>query len=219
MSFDLLLNKQILGIIAIILTFFAFVPYIFSILAGKTKPHIFSWIIWGITTCIVFFAQIADGGGAGAWSIGISGLITLYIAWLAHVYKSDHSATKSDWAFLIMALLSVPLWYLTSDPLSAVLILTFIDTVGLLPTIRKAYIKPFEEQILLYVMMSIRNIVAIIALEHYSLTTILFPAAITFGCMVLIPVIVVRRAQEKQSLKHNPNYCCDKSLYMHNKVK
>jgi predicted small integral membrane protein len=53
--------------LAVVLTFVAFVPYIRSILAGRTKPHVFSWVIWGITTMIVFFAQLEVKSGMGAW--------------------------------------------------------------------------------------------------------------------------------------------------------
>ncbi|MES9971296.1 MAG: hypothetical protein ABW092_14785 [Candidatus Thiodiazotropha sp.] len=57
----------------------------------RTKPHVFSWVIWGSTTFIVFLAQLEAGGGVGAWPIGISGLITLFIALLAfaHPYDED----------------------------------------------------------------------------------------------------------------------------------
>lgn len=65
--------KLIFSVMAIALTFIAFVPYIRSILAGVTKPHVFSWVIWGITTVIVFFAQLEAKGGIGAWPIGVSG--------------------------------------------------------------------------------------------------------------------------------------------------
>jgi hypothetical protein len=51
--------------------------YIHSIQQGTTKPHVFSWVIWGSTTFVVFLAQLADKGGAGAWPIGVSGIITL----------------------------------------------------------------------------------------------------------------------------------------------
>lgn len=70
MSWDL---KMIFSGLAIILTFVAFVPYVRSILQGQTKPHVFSWIIWGTTTLIVFLAQLEAHGGVGAWPIGISG--------------------------------------------------------------------------------------------------------------------------------------------------
>ena len=71
---------------------------------------------------------------------------------------------------------ALPLWYLTHDPFWAVVILTLVDTLGFVPTFRKAYHKPYEEQLLLYVLMTIRNLVSIPALEHYSWTTVLFPA-------------------------------------------
>lgn len=58
--------KEFFGAVAIALTIMAFWPYIRSIHQGKTKPHVFSWIIWGSTTFVVFLAQLADAGGAGA---------------------------------------------------------------------------------------------------------------------------------------------------------
>ena len=76
--------KEFLSAIAIILTLVAFIPYIRSIQSGKTKPHVFSWIIWASVTFIVFLAQLSDSAGAGAWPIGISGVITLYVAVLAY---------------------------------------------------------------------------------------------------------------------------------------
>ena len=75
--------KEIPSTVAIVLTLIAFFPYIRSIHQGKTKPHVFSWVIWGSTTFVVFLAQLADKGGAGAWPIGVSGVITLFVAFIA----------------------------------------------------------------------------------------------------------------------------------------
>ena len=101
--------KEILGIIAVIMTFIAFLPYIRSIQRGETKPHVFSWVIWGLTTFVVFLGQMADGGGAGAWAIGVSGIITMYVAWLAYTKKADIQITQVDWTFFILALCALPL--------------------------------------------------------------------------------------------------------------
>lgn len=188
-----MMYKEILSTIAIALTLIAFLPYIRSILQNKTKPHVFSWIIWGSTTFIVFLAQLADKGGVGAWPIGISGIISLYVATLAYIKKSDHSITKTDWLFFIVAMMSLPFWYFTSDPLWAVIILTTIDVIGFGPTIRKAFYKPREEQLTFYMIFVVRNTLAIIALEHYSLTTVLFPIATTTACLVLVIMTAYRR--------------------------
>jgi hypothetical protein len=188
--------KEILSVIAIALTFIAFLPYIRSILSGKTKPHVFSWVIWGSTTFVVFLAQLADKGGVGAWPIGVSGLITIYVALLAYIKKSDSTITRTDWLFFISAMTALPFWYFTSDPLWAVVILTTVDVVGFGPTFRKAYSYPFEERLLFFVLVAIRNLISIAALEHYSLTTILFPAVTALACLVFILMVAYRRRMQ-----------------------
>jgi hypothetical protein len=188
-----ILVNETLGAAAIALTFIAFFPYIRSIRLGKTKPHVFSWIIWGSTTFVVFLAQISDKGGAGAWPIGVSGVITLYVAILASLKRSDSSITPADWLFFILAITSLPVWYLTADPLWAVVILTLVDSMGFGPTFRKAYVHPHEEQITFFAIMTVRNFIAILALENYSATTVLFPAVIAAACMLFILMVVYRR--------------------------
>ncbi|ORU90105.1 MAG: hypothetical protein A6F71_03850 [Cycloclasticus sp. symbiont of Poecilosclerida sp. M] len=185
--------KEILSSIAIALTLYAFFPYIRSILKGEVKPHVFSWIIWGSTTLIVFFAQLAGGAGVGAWPIGVSGLITIYVALLAFIKRGDIKITRTDWFFFLSAMSSLPFWCLTSDPLWAVVILTSVDILGLAPTVRKAYEEPFQESVSFFAIIVVRNAVAIMALELYSLTTVLFPAAVMVFCIILVAVIVVRR--------------------------
>lgn len=185
--------KEIVSAIAIALTFIAFLPYIRSILKNEIKPHVFSWIIWGSTTFIVFLAQIQDGGGAGAWPIGVSGLITLCVAFLAYLKKSDITITKIDWCFFLLAMASLPLWYFTSDPLWAVVILTTVDVLGFGPTVRKAYSHPFEENTVFFTIFMLRNILVVIALENYSITTVMFPAVIASACLGLVVMVMFRR--------------------------
>ena len=188
-----MLIKELLSAIAIALTFIAFLPYIRSILTGKTKPHVFSWVIWGSTTFVVFLAQLADKGGVGAWPIGVSGIITIFVAVLAYLKHSDITITNVDWLFFVSAMASLPLWYLTADPLWAVIILTTVDLFGFGPTYRKAYHHPHEENLTFFIIVTIRNFIAIAALEHYSLTTIMFPAATAAACIIFIALVSYRR--------------------------
>lgn len=185
--------KEFLSTIAIGITLYAFLPYIRSILSGATKPHVFSWIIWGITTCVVFLAQIKSHGGVGAWPIGVSGSITLVIAILAYTKRADISITRLDTIFFIAALTSLPVWYLTADPLWAVVLLTIIDLLGFGPTIRKTYYSPYSESIYFYFLFMIRNVLVLFALESYSLTTILFPALVAVACCMLMAMMLYRR--------------------------
>lgn len=185
--------KEILSAAAIVLTFAAFVPYIRTILSGATKPHVFSWVIWGATTFVVFLAQLEGKGGVGAWPIGVSGGITIFVAFLAYVKRADIAITKTDWLFFASAMSSLPLWYLTSDPLWAVVVLTTVDVLGFGPTVRKAYSFPHSESLLFFSLFAARNLLVIMALENYSVTTVLFPAVIAAACMLLMAMVAYRR--------------------------
>ncbi len=185
--------KEILSAIAIALTFIAFYPYIRSIILNETKPHVFSWIIWGSTTFVVFLAQLEDDGGVGAWPIGVSGVITLFVAVLSYFKRADISITKTDWLFFIAAMSALPFWYFTSDPLWAVVILTVVDILGFGPTVRKSYGQPHSESLLFFALFAARNFIVILALENHSITTVLFPAAVGIACSALILMLIYRR--------------------------
>lgn len=187
------MEKPLLGALAIALTFVMFVPYVRSIISGRTRPHVISWFIWAVGTLTVFGAQLADGGGAGAWPIGVSGLITAAIAGLAWRAKSDRTITRADWLALCVALSALPGWLLTADPVWAVIILTGVDLAGFVPTFRNCWHHPHDENLPFYTLAVLRNALAIAALEHHSLTTVLFPAAVGLACIAFVLMLLTRR--------------------------
>jgi len=185
--------KETFSMIAIVLTFTAFIPYIRDIFNGDVKPHILSWVIWGVTTLLIFLAHIESNSGAGAWPIGVSASMTIFIAYLAFLKRTDVTITRTDWWFFIAALLSLPLWYFTADPLWAVVLLTTIDAIGFGPTFRKAYSVPHSESLLFFTLFTLRNVLVMLALEHYSVTTVLFPAVMALICVLMICLLIFRR--------------------------
>ena len=186
-------GKTLWTALATALTFVAFWPYIRGILRGGVRPHVFSWVIWGITTTVVFFAQLQAGGGVGAWATGVSGAITFFIALLAFLKRGDLVVTRTDWAFFLAALSSLPLWYLTADPTWAVVVLTTVDLLGFGPTLRQVYTRPHSESALFYGLFLVRNAVSIPALETFSLATLLFPIVIGLACGALVGLLLWRR--------------------------
>ena len=185
--------KEILSTIAIVLTLYSFYPYIRSIQKGETKPHYFSWIIWGLTTTLSSFTELADYGGAGAYSILLSGLLCFYVAYLAYRQKSDYVIEKSDWIIFYMAISSLIVWYITASPLWTAIILTTVDAFGFIPTFKKAYHYPWEENIYFYIIITLRNFFAIMAMENYTFTTVGFLWVINILGIILIGFIWWRR--------------------------
>lgn len=191
------MDKTWLSAIATAISLIAFLPYVLSTLRGAVRPHVMSWTIWGITTSIVFWAQRESGAGVGAWPIGFSAIIAFLIAAMAYSKRSDIRIMRSDWVFFLTALAAVPLWYLTDSALLAVLLVTAIDVLGFGPTLRKAHAQPRSESLLFFSMIVIRNILVVFALERYSVTTVLFPAAIGSMAAVVFTVILLSRIASK----------------------
>lgn len=186
-------SREIWSALATAITFAAFFPYLRGILRGTVRPHVFSWVIWGITTMVVFFAQLQARGGVGAWPIGLSGVITLVTAALAFARRADVGITRADWVFFLAALSSLPLWWFTADPTWAVVVLTAVDTLGFGPTLRHAWAKPHAESQLFYFLFLARNLTVLPALEQRNVATVLFPAVMAVACAVVMGVIAARR--------------------------
>ena len=93
---------------------------------------------------------------------------------------------QSDWFFFIGALVAIPVWYFTNDPLSAVIIITVIDAVAFIPTIRKAYAHPETENGWSYALSSIKFTIAICALSTFSWTTVLYPVSLVVANSIFV---------------------------------
>ncbi|MFN4263403.1 MAG: TSUP family transporter [Thioalkalivibrionaceae bacterium] len=179
---------------AMVLTVVVFWPYLRGIARGRVKPHVFSWVIWGVNTTIAFAATLAGGGGLGAWVIGFSALVTLAIATIAWTRRGEIHITRSDWAFFAAALAGIPVWLALDDPLAAIVLITAVEVLGFAPTFRKTWRDPHSESVGFYALLILRNALLIGALEAYSLLTLLFPVAMAAACLALIALMVLRRA-------------------------
>ncbi|MGI2326143.1 MULTISPECIES: hypothetical protein [Methylococcus] len=188
--------KSWLSAVAVILTCIAFLPYILSIFRGQTRPHVFSWVIWGMNTRVAFLATLHAGGGIlGSGVILFSAGVTLFIAVLAYLKRADVSVTTTDRLFFIAALAAMPLWHWADDPLWAVWLITVIELLGFGPTFRKTWSQPFSESMVFLVLLVVRNVLVIAALDRHTTTTVLFPAAMAAASLALIAVMAWRRPQ------------------------
>lgn len=187
--------KEISGIIAAALSIAAYAPYIWNIIKGKNRPHVFSWLIWTIATLMVGLATLSRGGAGGAWvMIFTSGLCIITLA-LSYLKSGDVTIYKSDWVFLTMALVAMPIWYFTKEPLYAVLIMTFIDLMAYLPTLRKISDNPFSEDMTMYFITIVRNIFIIIATENYNYTTLSFHLITGFATFATLIYTLSKRSK------------------------
>ena len=191
--YDMVLEKELFAMLAIIFTLIGNGVYIASIIKGETKPHLFSFIIWSLIIGIIFIAQLLDGAGVAALATGITGILCAAIAILAYQRRTEIIVSKSDWIVFLAALGSIPLWILTSSPLYSVLLLTAIDLLAFVPTIRKSYHYPFQESLFGHSMVGLQHLLILMALQNVSIITAFYPAAMVCGIGGFIALVVYRR--------------------------
>lgn len=184
--------EETTAIIAAILAIVGNVPYLYDIVKKRVTPHPYTWFVWSIVSCIIFFGQIAKGAGIGALPTAASEIFTIIIFLFSLQYGFKH-IKKLDTFFLIVALLGIIPWIMTKDPTYSVIIAVCIDLVAFLPTIRKTFIHPNTETPMLYSMNVLRHILMLISLKAYNVATALHSIAMITTNTLMTFLIMKKR--------------------------
>jgi hypothetical protein len=187
-----MVEKEIYGTISTLIALISNGAYFISVVRKKTHPHVFSWTIWGVLTGITFFAQRSADAGPGAWHMAVNSAICFIVAGLA-VTRGRPDIKRSDIVSFACALVALPLWYLTRQPLIAVLIVIGVEAFAYYPTFRKSWRRPHEELALTYSLDCLRCLISLLAMDSYSLTTVLYPSFIVIINIALVSLLLRRR--------------------------
>jgi hypothetical protein len=185
-------NKEILGLLSVLILTISYLPYYVAILKGTAKPHIFTWLVWSLITGIAFAAQLYEKAGPGSWLMEISCALCVGVTILA-VKKGEKTITISDWCSFIFALTGLPLWYFTKDPMWSVILISIVDGLGFYPTFRKSWDKPYDESALFFTGGSISVLFALAALEHVNINTALYLFSVFLFDSVFVVLLLYRR--------------------------
>jgi len=184
--------KEIIGIFAVILTFVGYVPYIRDTAKGTTKPHVYTWFIWGLVTAIAFGLQISANAGPGAFTT-LAAAIVCFVIFGFGLRQGERDITTADTVFLVLSLLALVLWLFAKQPVLSVILVSTIDMLGFIPTIRKSWKKPHQETLISYQTNTLRFALAILALNHYTLVTALYPVTWVIANGLFSIYLIVRR--------------------------
>ena len=184
--------KILLSLIAVVLTFVGYVPYIRDVLKKKTTPHTFTWLIWTLVGLIAYALQVVGGAGVGSWALLTASVVCLAIFILSlRIGKKD--ITRSDLFFLILALVALFLWLVVKQPVWSVVLATVVEILGFAPTVRKSWSKPHSETLFTYEIAALRHGISILALQQFNILTVLYPAAWTIANIFFVAFLYWRR--------------------------
>ncbi len=193
--------KNIIGIIAVILVFIGYIPYLRDVIKGKTIPHIYSWFLWGFVSTIAFALQISDNAGIGAFVTLAAAIMCTLVAVLSFKHKGKWDITLIDTLFLLLAFISLGIWLFAKQPVVSIILTTTTDILGFVPTVRKSWNRPYSETLSLYSLNTFRFGLAIIAIQNYSIITTLYPIVWLLANGLFALMLILRRS----SLHENQN--------------
>ncbi len=147
---------------------------------------------------IAFIIQIQNLAGPTLWVTGVVTFFCIGIGVLA-IFKGEKRITKSDWISFILALVAIPAWLLTSEPLLALAIVLIIELLNYYPTIRKSYTQPWDEDLTSWALSALRWLFASLAVSHITLGSLLYPAFITACEIGLVAYLIWRRNALKRT--------------------
>lgn len=189
------MTREILVIVASLLAVAGNIPYLLDVVRGKVKPHPYTWFVWTIVSCVVFFGQLAKGAGLAAIPTAVSEIFTLII-FLFSLKYGFKNPPKIDKYFLFVAILGLIPWAITKDPTISVVTVVLIDLIAFVPTLRKTYCLPKSETPLLYSSNVLRHGLILGTLGAYNLATMLHSISMILTNTIM--VIFIQTAKEKK---------------------
>jgi hypothetical protein len=188
MFFDL---KSVFSVLGAACSLFAYVPYLRDMLARRTEPHAFTWLIWTISTGTAAAASWLGGGGYGSLAQGFGSFLTLCF-FFASLRYGTKDITRSDVFVLLVALSAVGVWVFLDNPLLAVIMVTLIDFLAYIPTYRKLWKQPQSESLFGWVFWTLAPIFFISAFNTYNALTLTYPLMTLSANIALLLLILIR---------------------------
>ncbi len=185
--------KEILGTIAVILTFLAYVPYYRDILSSKTHPHIYSWSLWGLLTILIVALQLKGGAGISAVAVtAAAGLMCFGIVVLSLKHGKKY-ITLPDTIVAILSLIAIGFWAIAKQPNISMVLVIVADLLAFIPTVRKSWHKPYTETLSLYATNTVRFTLAFLALRNYTFLSASWIIAWVIANLLFAVMLVIRR--------------------------
>ena len=132
------------GIIATVLTLVAAVPYIRSVLRGKTQPHQFSWLIFSIMGGVTLVSQLLAGARASAL-LFLAYFVAQVVIFILSLKYGVRSTSRFDYLLLALSLLTIALYVVTRSNALAIWLTALIDIPATAMTILKLRHHPSSE--------------------------------------------------------------------------
>jgi hypothetical protein len=168
-------------------------PYLRDQIREKTKPAIVSWGTWFILSSLTALASYSAGAIAAA-ILSVAIAIECLLVVLISIGKWNFQYSFFDFLCQLGALVGVVAWYLSNDPVIALVIFVISDAIGAIPTLRHAWKYPHEETVYTYSLSMAGNSFAAASAINFSFTELLVPLYL-LALNATLSTVIIQRTQ------------------------
>lgn len=192
-NFDFGDVKAVLGIIAGIIAFSAYIVYIVSIIRGRTKPNRATWWIWAFMGLVIGLSYYVSGAVNTIWVPVVEFIGPLVIALLSIKYGEGGLNNKTDLVCLFGAIVSIILWIIFNNPVVALVINLVVDSFAVVPTIKKSYLRPEGEDFWAWFGTGLADSLNMFAVERFTFAILVYPIYMLVSDFIIIFILLLKK--------------------------
>lgn len=143
-------ETAIFATVAAVISFLAYPFYMYSIFFGKTVPHPFTWIAYTFLSGVTMF-MFWNSGGEYAGLMMIGDCVGFFLIAVISIFLWEKKKRCFDVPDILVfsgAMISIGIYILTKNSFVGFLAALIAEVLAILPTLRKTYNHPDEEDFL-----------------------------------------------------------------------
>ncbi len=180
-----------MGVLAGLVCLAAFPIYIRAILKGETKPNRASFLIWTLTGLLLLESYHAAGAHETLWVAGVY-FIGPLIIWLLSLKYGVGGWSPLDRVCLMLALISVVLRLSVAPPEAALGFNIFMDIVAFVPTLKKSWLHPEQEDLSAWGFAAGGSFLNLFALTSFEPAVVAYPLYCFIIGISIVAVLIWR---------------------------
>lgn len=190
-----------IGLIAGAVEIVAFVPYIYSIIAGSTTPHRGSWFIWTFLGFVLLVSYYSAGAEETIWVPLIMFIGPLIVTLFSFKYGVGGWDDPLDRYCLVGALIGIACLFTFKSPLIALTVAIFTDIFAAVPTVRKSITHPASEDALAWGLAFTASILNLGAIDNWSFAIAGYPV---YATLIFAAICFPLFRHRVNRMFHNP---------------
>ena len=185
------------GITAGILAFSACPIYLSAILAGKTRPDRVTWWILALVSGMIAASYYASGARDTIWlPVGYTASFLVIALFSLKYGEGPFRLHWLDRLSLIGSLTSAAVWWSLRSPVPALFMNICTEFIGLIPTMSKAYRRPWTENPTAWVISTVASVFNVLAIEQWTFIIASYPVYVLLTNTMIAYFIMQKKQME-----------------------